>query len=320
MSHQALVIGLGQIGMGYDLKDHPQGSRVASLVRAFSTHNSFKLAGGVDTNALRRDLFTHHYEAPVFSNVVSALESISPSVVAISVPTEYHYQVFLDVINTPNIKAVLCEKPLSYSFLQAESMVREAEISGVRLYTNYMRRCDRAIIEVKRRLAAGQIRGPITGICWYSKGLFNNGSHFLNLLQFWFGDVKAIQMICRGRVLSDKDPEPHFKVIFDSAEVYFHAANDDNFSYHSVELLAANGRLSYVSGSIRWQNVVPDNENPGYVVLNSSPEDLVSDTRRLQWHVVDQISMDLDGKSTTICTGQQGLSTIAALDQILQLL
>ena len=32
------------------------------------------------------------------------------------------------------------------------------------------------------------MRPPIKGVCWYSKGLLNNGSHFINLLEFWLGD------------------------------------------------------------------------------------------------------------------------------------
>lgn len=314
----ALVVGLGQIGMGYDLEDDPQEQRVASLARAFAEHDKFNLVAGVDSSAARRELFKSHYVQPVFPSVADALEEIAPSVVAIAVPTEAHYQVLHEVIQAPSVKAILCEKPLSYSLDEAMEMVQLAACSGVHLYTNYMRRCDSAVVEVKRRLLHGEIVGPIKGVCWYSKGLFNNGSHFFNLMQFWLGDMRGFKIIDQGYIFSGHDPEPDFKVQFESGEVYFHAACEENFTYHSVELVAANGRLRYDNGSIKWQPAVADSQNIGYIILSSSSEFIESNNRRIQWHVVDQISNDLAGKVTSICTGAQGLSTIKGLDQIRQ--
>lgn len=316
MSIEALVVGLGQIGMGYDLDDDSLDSRVASLSRAFACHPLFDLVGGVDSSAHRRELFTSHYAKPVFSSFADALEEIAPDLVAISVPTEAHYQVFLEVIQARSTKAILCEKPLSYSLGEATEMVQLASRADVQLYTNYMRRCDRAVVEVKRRLLRGEIAGPIKGVCWYSKGLFNNGSHFLNLLQFWLGDVTSFEIIDHGRLWSGHDPEPDLEVFFEMGKVYFHAAREENFSYHSVELVTANGRLRYESGNISWQPVVSDHLNKGYLVLDSAAESIDSDALRLQFYVADQIANDLAGNLTTICTGDQGLSTMQILDQI----
>lgn len=317
MTYKTLVIGLGQIGMGYDLKGDPQ-TRVATLARAFAEHDEFDLVGGVDSSAERRELFTAHYARPALSNVATALEETAPAVVAIAVPTAAHYPVLLEVLQAPGIKSILCEKPLSYDLTEATEMVELAARAGVRLYTNYMRRCDRAVVEVRRRLLHGEIAGPIKGVCWYSKGLFNNGSHFLNLLQFWLGEVRGFEIIDRGRLWSGHDPEPDLKVRFESGEIYFHAAREENFSYHSVELVAANGRLRYERGSMSWQPAVADRNNAGYVVLNPAAEAIESDAPRLQWFVADQMARDLAGEAASICTGAQGLATIQTLAQIRQ--
>jgi predicted dehydrogenase len=318
MTHSALVIGLGQIGMSYDLEADPQ-VRVATLARAFAEHGKFDLVGGVDSSSARRELFINHYARPAFSSVAAALEERTPAVVAIAVPTEVHYSVLLEVMQqVPGIKAILCEKPLSYDLAEATEIVELTERAGVRLYTNYMRRCDRAVIEVKRRIQHGEIAGPIKGVCWYSKGLFNNGSHFLNLFQFWLGDVSDFEIIDKGRLWLGHDPEPDLKVRFDLGEIYFHAAREENFSYHSVELVATNGRLRYESGSMSWQAAVADSNYAGYVVLNPADEAMESDAPRLQWFVADQIARDLAGEAASICTGAQGLSTIQILAEVRQ--
>lgn len=315
MTYKALVIGLGQIGMGYDINAEPS-VRVATLARAFSLHSEYELAGGVDTDNVRRELFQAKYKLPAFADVEAAINQTKPDIIAIAVPTNAHYQVFSEVMRLGRFKAILCEKPLSYDLAEAAEMVRLAAESGISLFTNYMRRCDSAVTEVSRRIACNEVIGPIKGICWYSKGLFNNGSHFLNLFQYWLGDVIDFQVIDSGRLWEGHDPEPDVKIKFKLGEVYFHAAQEENFSYHSVELIAKNGRLRYERGSMIWQASISDNDNEGYVILNSEAEFIKSDTARIQWAVVDQMARHLAGGDTSICTGLQGLSTVKVLTQI----
>jgi predicted dehydrogenase len=315
MTYKALVVGLGQIGMGYDIDADPK-ARIATLARAFSEHPGYQFMGGVDFDPARRELFQAHYALPAFENIETAIKKTAPDVVAIAVPTEAHYQVFSQLMQLGTLKAILCEKPLSYDLAEATEMVSLASESGVMLFTNYMRRCDSAVIEVRRRITSKEIAGPIKGICWYSKGLFNNGSHFLNLFQYWLGGVLDFQIIDSGRLWEGHDPEPDVKIEFESGEIYFHAAPEEHFSHYSVELIAANGRLRYERGSMLWQSSVPDSNNSGYVVLNSNAEVIKSDAPRLQWAVVDQMARHLAGENTSICTGLQGLSTVQVLTQI----
>ena len=315
MTYRAVVVGLGQIGMGYDIDANPK-SRIATLARAFSEHPEFELVGGVDQDFARRELFQDRYQKPSFSSVDAAMEETSPDVIAIAVPTEVHYQVLSQVVRLSTLSAILCEKPLSYDFDEATEMVSLAEKSDVTLFTNYMRRCDPAVIEVRRRIVQDEISGPIKGICWYSKGIFNNGSHFLNLLQYWLGEVKNFEIINKGRLWENHDPEPDVKIIFELGEVYLLAAKEENFSHYTVELIAANGRLRYEQGAMTWQPSDSDSNNSGYVILSSDAEVIKPDTPRLQWHVVDQISNYLSGAKTSICTGAQGLSTLNVLMQI----
>jgi len=317
MTLKSLVVGLGQIGMGYDLGSDSQ-ERISTLARAFNEHDEFELVAGVDSSWSRRELFTAHYHKPAFSNLSATLAELVPSVVAIAVPTEAHYPVLLEVLKAPSVKAILCEKPLSYDLAEAVEMVELTARAGVSLYTNYMRRCDRANIEVRRRLLNGEIEGPVKGVCWYSKGLFNNGSHFLNLLQFWLGEVINFDVIDRGRIWADKDPEPDIRIRFELGEVYFHAAFEENFTFYSLELIASNGRLSYKQGSVKWQSVIADKNHTGYTVLNIDRDTIKSDIPFLQLSVVDQIAKELAGEAVSICTGAQGLSTIRILDQIRQ--
>ena len=319
MTYKALVIGLGQIGMGYDMGSAPQ-SRVATLARAFSEHPLFTLVGGVDTDEANLELFRKYYHKLAYKTIESALEETAPDVVAIAVPTAYHYQVFCETLRWGSVKAILCEKPLAYDLNHAEDMVQLAQTAGIRLYTNYMRRCDKGVVEVRRRILSNNIIAPLKGSCWYTKGIFNNGSHYVNLLQYWLGQARHLELIGKTATCNVVDPDVDLRIEFDLGEVYFHACNTVGYAHHSLELFASNGRLLYEGGALTWQAAEPDVHNAGYTTLSSSVEQLPTDASRLQWYVADQIARDLAGEVVTICTGIEGLSTIKILNQIREIL
>ena len=183
MAEKCLVIGLGQIGMGYDL-DHDPTVAVYSHARAISLHPDFELAGAVDSSPLQRSIFQKHYVRPAFDNISAAMRQLLASVVIIASPSETHAAVLDEVLSQAKPKIILCEKPLAYDLTEAREMVDACDRAGIKLYVNYMRRADPGVIEVKRRIEKNEISMPIKGVVWYSKGFLNNGSHFFNLLEF----------------------------------------------------------------------------------------------------------------------------------------
>ena len=83
MAIQCLLIGLGQIGMGYDLNLDPA-RFVYSHTRAFSAHQAFELSGAVDQSEPQRLLFERHYKRPAFLNLSEALTKTKPEVIVIA--------------------------------------------------------------------------------------------------------------------------------------------------------------------------------------------------------------------------------------------
>src|SRR5438552_2911858 len=76
----ALIVGLGQIAVGYDLRSDPE-MRVRSHARALSGHPGFELMGGVDTDCEKRQIFTELYARPAYEDLSTALVRCQPEVV-----------------------------------------------------------------------------------------------------------------------------------------------------------------------------------------------------------------------------------------------
>lgn len=317
MTHSVLLVGLGQIGMGYDLALDPS-AFVLTHARAFREHEGFTLVGGVDPDPSRGSLFSARYGARSGTILGPVLRETTPEVVVVSSPTRTHGAVVHEVLAHAKPRIILCEKPLSLEMAEARAMVAACERHEVQLVVNYMRRAEPGALEVHRRIQDGRIQSPVKGVAWYTKGLFNNGSHFFNLLELWLGPVRSFTVIDAGQPWDGLDPQPDVRVHFAAGMVDFLAAREECFSHHEITLVAPNGCLRYEGGGsrIRWQPAVPDSNVPGYSVLSSVAEPIPTDSLRTQAHVVEQMAALLRGEHADLCSGAEALRSLEKLISI----
>lgn len=316
MSFGVVVVGLGMIGMEADLGPAPE-TQVVSHARAFSRHPAFSLRAGVDPDAGRRARFAAVYGCPASAELAGLPPGTEADLVVVAAPTAAHAASVKAALSTLRPRALLCEKPLSHDLAEAREIVRLCREYDCRLFVNYVRRADPAVEEIRRRLAAGRIGLPLKGVAWYSKGIFHNGSHFFDLLQHWLGGMQSFRVGQRGRDWGG-DPEPDCFVRFLKGDIAFLAAREECFSHYTVELVAPNGRLRYDLGGekVTWQGAVASASAPGYTVLDPVEETIPNDFSRIQWHVADQLAGALQGRSTTLCTGEEALQVIEHLTAI----
>jgi predicted dehydrogenase len=314
VTHKVLLIGLGQVGMGYDF-DAADPGVVASHARAFSSHPDFELAGGVDPDAASCARFRERYGAWAGGDLAEGLGTVRPDVVVIAAPTPYHAEAVRMTLRHAKPRLILCEKPLAYTLDEAAAMVAACREADCLLYVNYLRRVEPGVLEIRRRLQDGRIAMPLKGVLWYTKGLLHNGSHFSNLLEFWLGPIEKFTVINAGRAWGNQDIEPDVQVTFPGGEVTFLAAKEEHFSHHEIQLVGPNGCLRYEQGGskILWQAAGPDADFPAYTVLSLPGEEIANDGRALQGHVADNVSLRLRGEPTNLCSGDDALQTLESL-------
>lgn len=317
MSYDVLLIGLGSIGLGYDLTNH---DKVLTHAKAFNLHKDFKLIAAVDSDSTARDLFQKIYGEPAYSDVSKALNKHKPELVVIATPTDTHFELLMQVLEIVKPKVILCEKPLSYDIQQAKEMVDICNKKNVLLYVNYMRRSEPAAIEIKKRIESEHIGPTVKCVCWYSKGFLHNGSHFFNLLEFWFGNFKGFKILNRGRIISNSDAEPDLFLTFDRASVCMLAGWEEFYSHYEIEILAQNGRMRYQKGGykVTWNGVKSDDVFKNYRRLDDLSDEIMNGMSQYQLFVVNEISIALSGSTVNLCSGQQALITQQNMDEILR--
>lgn len=314
MTFKVLIVGLGQVAMGYDLDIRDPG-RILSHARAFEVHPDFTLAGGVDPDPVRCGLFESRYGGHVGEDLADALARTAPDVVVVASPTAHHATAVRAILEHGAPRLILCEKPLSYDRADARAMIDACRARGVGLYVNYLRRVDPGAREVRRRFAAGEIAGPVKGVAWYARGLVHNGSHFVNLLEFWLGPVRGFRIIDPGAPLDGDDAEPDVRLEFSAGDVTLLSAREAGYSHFEIDLVTPNGCLRYERGGARitWQVAMPDPALEGFTVLGPEREEIPSQLRRVQWHVADNVRACLDGRASDLCTGEDALKTLESV-------
>lgn len=310
------VIGLGQIGQGYDYVC-PDNSRILTHATGFTYHNSFELIGGVDPDASARKRFEKKFERPAYSYISELLSREQPEILSIAVPTDGHFAAFEEVIKT-NPRAIICEKPIAPSLKEAIQMLTMSEKHNCVLLVNYMRRYEPGVLSLKKAVEQGEFGDIYKGIVWYTKGLLNNGSHFVDLLIFLLGDVCG-QEIVKTKTIRDKNnTDPNLCLHFKNASIYFFSAKTDFFSLNDMRLIGTQGEIQYTEGGneIRIRKSQPHPDYPGYRILNPDSNVVANDLERCQWHVLEHLKNNLIDGISINSDAKSAVKTLKVIEEV----
>ncbi len=314
---RAAVVGLGQIGMGYDF-DRRSTDLVLTHAKAFSAHPGYELVGGLDLDAGKRAAFTERYGAPAFAELEDLFRVAKPDVISLCTNTDTHYSLLREVLKL-RPRAIICEKPICYSLEEARELVELSEREKVPVLVNYMRRTEPGAREVGSLLASGAIGSLQKGMVLYSKGLYNNASHFIDLLGNWLGEIEVKQVLNQGRAFPRNDLEPDFVLSCSGVDFSFLALKEECFSVAEVHCFGEAGKISYLEGGsrIELRKTREDPSFPVYRILDEQPVLVKNDMGRYQFYVVDELAKFLDGKVAKLSSGlKDAFLTLKVVDGI----
>ena len=316
MTYTTTIIGLGNIGMLYD-QEHSTGGGILSHARAFASHEDFELVSAVDTSAARREIFTEVYRAPTHASVEVSLLQTLPDVVVVSAPTPEHLSIVESVLTLHRPQAILCEKPLADRVDDAQQLCRLARERSVELYVNFIRRADSAVKTVRDRIRAKEFEVPFKATVRYSKGLLHNGSHFLDLLSFWFGSVRWSESVETSPLRDNLGGQAVARFGFDTGEALFYEVHEDETVPCVVEINAANVRISLCKdGTIYWQRFKVDKYTGEPNIGQGESDRIDGNMVRYQYNVAAELGLALKGEQHTLCSGAAALENQRWIDKV----
>ena len=186
---RALVIGAGKIAAGYDT---PQSKEILTHAHGFRSVPVFTLIGFVDRDLAQAEQAAAKWGGQAYASIRAAFADGPIDVVSVATPDETHAAVLKELAPfSPRL--IFCEKPLALSWTDAQAIQELYRHLPTEIQVNYLRRFVPEFRAVKQAIASGSYGRFLTGSGFYVKGFLHNGSHMVDLLQYWLGEATGAQ-------------------------------------------------------------------------------------------------------------------------------
>ena len=303
MLYRTAIIGCGNIAGGYD-REVP---REWSLTHAGAYHlcPATKLIAVVDTDSRKlKDFQGKWHVEQGYTDYVKMLQKEKIDILSLCLPTEYHFEAFQAAINY-NIKAIFCEKPLSHDLDEAYRM---AEMSRGRVVSvNYFRRWNPTLANVVDSIKRGEWGKVINITVRYTKGFFVNGSHFVDLMRWIWGEPKGLKLIKITRN-DAADPGVDFSLNFNGGvAAYFINIPEIDYVFADVDMMMEKGRIviGQRGQTLSKYSVVREPHYNLFDILGNAQE-IETEWRNCTTRAVDEIVHCLETGEQTSCTIEDG--------------
>ncbi len=137
------VIGTGSMGMNH-----------LRVLRDFNEEH-VHIVGVAETYEPNLKMAVSRFHVPGYTDYREMVEKAQPDLVAVVVPTHLHFEVASYMLDR-GIN-VLLEKPMASNSEEALALIQLAQMRNAKLAIGHVERFNPAVIEVKRRLAAGEL-------------------------------------------------------------------------------------------------------------------------------------------------------------------
>ena len=299
------------MGLDYDF-DIKSLNKIYTHSRALSVHKNFNLLAGIDKSNKQRTKFKKKYNLPAFKDISSLNIKDSIELAIIATPPENHYENILSLIRIKKPKIILCEKPLSDEAINAKKIIELCKKNSIKLFINYIRRADPGILEVKKLIHSGNLKMPFKGIVWFTKGVKNNGSHFLDLTNFFFGESECIKKISPiiGDKLFSNDFDTDFIVNYKGGSIIFRCLDHRYYNHYSFDLYFSNASINYKTNGLIKINQIVEKKLPmlNKNFLTDESLSLQNVSSKYQYHVLSELLKEFKEKNSYLCTGSEALT------------
>jgi predicted dehydrogenase len=289
------LIGLGNIGLLYDYE--LSSNFIHTHSRAFSTHPAFRLSGVTDCSSQLLQKFATKYSGTLYESIDELLFEKYYDLLVVAASTNAHLTLIQKILSHRVPKVILCEKPFA-SYGDGNLIIKKCKELGVKLFVNYVRRVDPGILFVKKEIDSQKLKLPFHATIKYSKGMIHNGSHFVDLMNFFFGVPTGGEITKSHKKYSDYDGEFDFFIQYQNGVAKFRSVDGDNIDANSFTISFENKKLQY--------------KNSGTISLESYSEGLElieSSSSKYQWFVAEAIMQALNNESTNLCTAEEAWFT-----------
>lgn len=315
-TYKAAVIGGGNIGAGIDI--YKKNIRPGSHAEAYLKSKRFKLCALVETNKARHAYLNKHYRGvKIYNKAEDMFSAVKPDIVSVATPTEDHFNPVI-LAASQKVPVILCEKPISYDLREAEMMIKKCKENGTKLFVNHIRHYDSLIIKWSEKVKSGLLGGLEQATFQYYNGLYNNGTHFLDLVMMFAGKpIYAMAKKNEKTSWNENDINVDGLLFFENGLTLSIQSLSKNYGYQNVKIFGEKGMLEIgnMTYEIKYCKKINNKNFKNFFQLDDKCQK-EGEERSWMAGAVNYFAEYMDGKRHKISTGEDGLAVIKVLESL----
>lgn len=322
------LVGFGRMAAGYS--DDPAMARhypFATHAQVLRAHPRLDWQSVVDTDDAVLDAARSRWGVQVTAPSVTELGAAAAAmdIVVFATPPSARLGILRGL---PGVRAVLVEKPLGEDLASADRFLAECSGRGLMVQVNFWRRADRLL----RELAGGRLEAtvgrPMAVCCLYGNGLLNNGSHMVDLVRMFFGEVAGVQILdpgswaFNGPIPGDTNPCFALRMV-SGLTVHFAPIDFRAYRENGMIVWGTQGRLEILNEGLVVRSFprTPNRAMSGeYEVANDAPAAMESTVGDALYRIFDNLvdALDHDDPARLHSPGISALQSTRWVDVIAQ--
>ncbi|CUH94426.1 hypothetical protein P22_0492 [Propionispora sp. 2/2-37] len=320
--YSAAVIGLGRIGLTYDFD--PKREKPSSHTLAYQQHPQFDLAAAADTRREQEQALKQMVPRTVFyQNMEKLLQECSIDVISICTPPAQHLSEIQHILKTAKLKIIFCEKPLVGSVAEAIVLKQQIGFGGPLLIPNLSRRWNSGMRRISEQIENGRYGELQTMHIRYTRGIFNTGAHFFDLIRWWAGTIGQVQVLEKVRTSAERDGDPSFTFTFQTDKQvsgFAQAFDDEQYYLFEMDLYFSQGKIEIRNSGddVFYYEVKEHHLFSGFknLYLERQEQKLLSEANL--GNAISHLAKVLDGIEQPVCTVDDGIYPLYVAEALLR--
>ena len=309
------IIGCGDIGFLFDHKKRIEGA--LTHFRAFENSRHFNVKAVSEKRINIGKNIEKNHKLPAYTDYRKMLNENEFDVISVATNDESHAEILNELIKYKP-KLVFCEKPLAMNSADVKETVKLFKKNKIHLQVNYTRRFLDEFSEIGNSIKSGKLGDIESATFYYSRGLIHNASHYLDLVNWYFGENKNyIVKISEKEGLSKGDSTVSFNMTYkNGTEVRFIGLNPTKLSFAEIDLVGTKGRIRVnYKNEIEKYKVTENKIYNGYKIYKLTECKPVRFSSALP-NAVDNIYKTLEGKEELDSPAENSLKIFELINRI----
>lgn len=316
------LIGCGRIGYSFLHKSFGVG--VSTHAEAYSKTHGMKLVSvaDADINAARACAIEYGIsQNKIYTCPYELLEKEDIDIISIASPDHTHAGLAIASLKKNGIRGVFIEKPLALNSKDAFEIVNLARAKSIVVAVNYSRRYCSEHQMAAREISSGEI-GRVQSVSGlYTKGLKHNGTHWLHLLDWFFGEMNPVYSFLSEASDFYGDLTPNVILKNDRFSAVLQGCDAQAFSLFEMDIVGSLGRIKILDGGYRFirQRALPSPRYDGYSELITT-SDSSGHMTNLMLNAIENFRDAVLSNSRPACSAEDALRALILAESALSMI